>query len=239
MDDLMPRLDADGIVLLSETGPEDFVQQLAPLLKIFPHPHAAAGGWTVIHSRDGAQDCPGLRGFTVSELKPHTDRSFLRNPPTLLCFLLSSASRAGGDVFLVDTAPILRRYGEKYLSELQEDLRLVDPSGVKRQQLLSVANGLCTNRYRDDCVASPRGDSRPGREFLAELRRAVASPMRVALRPGDGYLIHNHRVLHGRSAFTGNRRGARLLAFVDEGSAYARLNLGFRLRSERQPKGGA
>lgn len=210
---------------------------LAPLLNASRHPHAAADGWTIIGPRNEARHSPDMRGFTSSELHPHTDRSFLRQPPTLVCFLLMRGSRTGGDVFLIDTAPILRRYGREELSKLQNELWLTDASGAKGQPLFSLSNDLCINRYRHDCLGFPRADSRPGRKYLAELERDIASPIRMKLHPGDGYLIHNHRILHGRSAFTGNRQGARLLAFIDGSSSYSWLNLGFRLRDESQPKG--
>ncbi|MEO3749953.1 TauD/TfdA family dioxygenase [Streptomyces sp. B6B3] len=233
--EVVSRLDADGVILLSETGPADFVRELGHLFSSFRHPHAGPDGWTVIRTRDHAIQDPALRGFTSSALEPHTDRSFLSHPPAFLCFLLESDSRTGGDALLVDSAPVYRDYSDEMLAELQTQLWLRDRSGVGRQPLVSVAEGLCINRFRNDRVGSPRPLSPAGRTLLSELVRAINAPHRIPLRRGEGYLLHNHRVLHGRSAYSGNRQGVRLLAFLAPQAPRSWLNRGFRLRDESRP----
>ncbi|WP_369797512.1 TauD/TfdA family dioxygenase [Nocardia sp. CNY236] len=44
------------------------------------------------------------------------------------------------------------------------------------------------------------------KHWLPQLAEAIdRHAIRFTLEPGDGYVLHNHRWLHGRTAFTGDR----------------------------------
>ena len=201
------------------------------MIRVRRHPHADADGWTFVRpaTEPGSADQQNIHGFTRSALAPHTDRSFEEAPPALLCLLMLEASAGGGEVLLADACEALRGFSPDVVSAAQNDLWLADARGRSRRPVLHMDDGLCIGRYRTDHLASPRAASKAADEVLAALGRLATSARRLSLRPGDGYVIHNHRMLHGRTAFTGHRRCARLLASVAPDSSHEWLNRGFRI----------
>ena len=230
-------LGAQGAVLISAADRDTVTDFLRPFVDVHRHPHAEPHGWTLIHPGDGSGTAENGRGFSRSALFPHTDRSSVEVPPSLLCFLMLGAAGTGGEALLADTAPAVRRVGADHLRANQGQLWLRDAQGNGRRQVFSLNGDLCVVRYRADEVAAPAAESAAGAALLSELRTSAAAAGAFSLRPGDGYLIHNHRVLHGRTAFTGERRCARLLGRVREDSPYAWLNSGYRIGEQRVPEG--
>src|SRR5215472_5595931 len=53
------------------------------LLRVYPHPDSGPDGVTVV-TGSGDDHRPGLAGFTCAELRPHTDRSAIPEPPLLV-----------------------------------------------------------------------------------------------------------------------------------------------------------
>lgn len=227
--DIMSTVETHGIVLVSDAGLSDITERLGSLLEIYQHPHSSKNGWTFIrpiHSSSATE--PDMRGFTTSELSLHTDRSFLKRPPALLFFVLLKDSHHGGQTLLVDTASIYRDFTKSQLTEIENELWLLDSTRSRRQQIFSLDQDLCISRYRSDYPTVPHATTRRAGDFLDELKRALKSPLRLQLRPGDGYLIHNHRILHGRTEFSGARSGGRLLTSVQSEASHSWLNRGFK-----------
>ncbi|MBR7675429.1 TauD/TfdA family dioxygenase [Streptomyces daliensis] len=229
-DDVMSALEKDGIVHIFEASREDFMDQLSPLLKIFPHPHATGDGWTLIHPHHEPGKTADEKGFTSAALPPHTDRGLLNQPPSILFFLLLRCPSSGGDALLVDTAKVYRSVSIEELPKLQHELWLESVRYRIRQNLFTVDDGFCISRYRIDHIAAPIPFSRRTEDLLRELQKAAAHPTQIEMLPGQGYLIHNHRFLHGRTRFTGSRLGVRLLATVADTSAHQWMNRGFAIR---------
>jgi Taurine catabolism dioxygenase TauD, TfdA family len=226
---VLPALDAHGVVLVSEADRTAVTDRLSSLWQVHPHPHAGRDGWTVIAPLPAPPSTPNSAGFTRSALTPHTDRSQSAHPPALLCFLVESGPASGGESVLIDAKRICGTVAPAQLDVVQRALWLDDPTTGFRQPLLSLDNGLLIVRYRNDRVAAPQSSSPGAAALLAEFERAQDPILRRTLRPGEGYLIHNHRILHGRTGFDGSRTGARCLGSVDERSPYAFLNRGFRI----------
>lgn len=225
---LLASLELEGIVFLSEADCAEVAGAFRDTLRIYRHPDSGGTPWTVIHPVQGHRYSPGSGGFTSAALCPHTDRSNLDVPPSILCFLMLTDAATGGDSVLVDTRPLLSRYERAALTSLENELWLHSSLQGWRQKVLTVSgSGSVIIRYRDDEVARPRADSRLSGALLRELRSPRDGVFSFHLGPGEGYVIHNHRVLHGRTSFTGPRSGARMLFYVAEASPYAHLNEGF------------
>lgn len=229
MEQVLPALDAHGVVFLSEADRATVADRLSSLWRVCPHPHAGLDGWTVIAPLPVPPSAPNSAGFTRSALAPHTDRSQSAHPPALLCFLVESGPASGGESVLVDAKRSCGTIAPAQLDVIRQSLWLDGPTKGFRQPLLSLDDGLLIVRYRNDRVAAPQSSSPGAAALLAEFERARDPILRRTLRPGEGYLIHNHRVLHGRTGFAGTRTGARCLGSVDGRSPYAFLNRGFRI----------
>jgi hypothetical protein len=104
----------------------------------------------------------------------------------------------------------------------------LQPADGNTVPVILASNGLARIRFRDDRIAVPASAS-DDQQVVDALRDLVsAATISVRLGPGDGYIVHNHRYLHGRSSFAGDRRLGRMLARVGR-HRLAWLNQGFRV----------
>jgi alpha-ketoglutarate-dependent taurine dioxygenase len=219
------RLVRDGVVIVRHGSVDEVRALLAEWTEPVAHPHDSAHGLTIVAPRDTCDDLTGLAGFTRARLAPHTDRSLQPDPPSVLASVLLSPPAAGGDALLVDGARVLAGLRWSFPPAAIAGLHLYTDRGTTVPVITSI-EALASIRYRDDRLASPctTGEDR---RIVAALREAIlAATATVPLERGDGYILHNHRYLHGRTSFAGNRRLVRMLAKVTCGRL-AWLNRGF------------
>ncbi|WP_444947438.1 TauD/TfdA family dioxygenase [Micromonospora ureilytica] len=215
--DLLPAtLARDGVVLIQEAS----VVEVRALLDRWTVPVGAPR----LRTGDGDKN---EAGFTELPLLPHTDRSLHAQPPSVLATLMLAPARAGGSATLVDGSRVLTLVRHRAEDATIAELRLREAAGRSGPPLVEFTPGHARIRYRDDRVAGPY--SADGRtDLVAEFRRLIVDTTRsLHLGSGDGYLVHNHRFMHGRTAFTGDRSIVRFLARVNSDHPYAWLNRGF------------
>jgi phosphoglycolate phosphatase-like HAD superfamily hydrolase len=150
------------------------------------------------------------------ELFFHTDRSGWDQPPRLLISTLRKKANTGGESLLVDSKRVL-----KTLKLQHEDLYNL------------ITNAKHTSFRSDDGVFLPRAifeeKSRMIRfrfddgiqlsasmvESFSKLRDIIyQNALVVSLQPGQGYILDNHRYLHGRASFSGSRELLRALVEI-------------------------
>ncbi len=219
-----------GIMLVNNATLAELEEFLAGWTTLYSHPHEMRSGVTFLEARPGAGD--GQRGFTSTELTPHTDRANATTPPSILATLVMAKDGAGGECLIVDTRVILTDLLRGMPADYCHDLVLEGEVGRSWQVITIVEDRYCQIRYRDDEIARPRARNGTGDHILQVLRSSISSPLSIPLNIGDGYIVHNHRILHGRQAFTGRRRIARILANVRPESDLAWINRGFEINSD-------
>ncbi|WP_182877716.1 hypothetical protein [Microbispora sp. H10670] len=198
----------------------------------YSHPHENSPGITVIKPRTPEGD--NADGFTCGSLSLHTDRAQAIAPPTILGCLYLRTSCTGGESLLLDGKELVRTADER--SQLAESAHVVLRSrGRPWLPIIELAKDgrRCRVRYRDDQLARPHAATKSARPLLTTISGELRAPSVRLFEPGQGYLIHNQRFLHGRASFTGRRTALRILATVAQSSEYAHINRGFGLRDER------
>ena len=225
-DEVAESLAADGLVMVHEAGIGEIRDLLTRWTVPVWHPHEQEAGLTIISARAVSTDADGLAGFGRSWLVPHTDRSLDPNPPSLLAVVMLSPG-SGGDGLVVDGARLFTTLCRSFGRSAVESLRMRARDGTT-MPVVNAVDGLVRIRFRADPLASLYSET--GQDAVVDAwRRLVSEPTALQMAAGDGYLVHNHRYLHGRSSFTGSRRLARFLAKIDDGHRLAWLNKGFRL----------
>ncbi|KAL6237706.1 hypothetical protein BDW75DRAFT_228556 [Aspergillus navahoensis] len=153
------------------------------------------------------------KGYSSDELYFHTDRSGWDRPPRILVSTLKSKSTSGGASMLADTTRILqdiKEQGEDFYELLTNakysSFRSDDGAFVPRP-IFDQSSGLFRFRFDDGIQLSASLVIRFPQLFDAIYRNSFA----VALDEGQGYLLDNHRYLHGRTSFTGSRELLRAL----------------------------
>ncbi|MFC7382009.1 TauD/TfdA family dioxygenase [Sphaerisporangium rhizosphaerae] len=225
------RLAETGVLLLDQATVEEVRSFLYDWTEPYPHPHENSPGITIIEPTDTSGEKNG-RGFTREPLPLHTDRAHTRAQPTIVGCLSVEHACQGGQSLLLDGARAIREAKEKRLLADAGNVVLLAPGHPWLPVIkFSGDSDLWRIRYRSDALARPHAATLAAKPLL-RLLRTLPAPADHAFVHGQGYLIHNLRMLHGRRAFIGDRRAVRLLATVTRSSEYAYLNEGFRLPAE-------
>ncbi|ANP48343.1 hypothetical protein J2Z21_009820 [Streptomyces griseochromogenes] len=183
-------------------------------MEITPHPHGAPDGLTLIHDTGGHAHCTGFAGLGNGELLAHTERSGTPKPPRLILLVCLQPASTGGETILTDGLDIHARLASQNraaaIAFSQPRTAYFGTGTGHASQVFTVeADGRISIRLRQDGLARWSPFVQP---YLPALRTAIAaSQHRLTLQVGQGYLLDNHRWLHARTRFTGDRRLLRAL----------------------------
>ncbi|KAG8750476.1 hypothetical protein FRC11_010365 [Ceratobasidium sp. 423] len=185
----------------------------------------------------------GDTAYTNLALGAHTDTTYLSDPCGLQLFHLLSHEGTGGKTLLVDGFYAAAKLREKFPShyELLTEVKISahaagdidslyipdEPFSILKKDL----NGeLMRVRYNnDDRSALKYIDPVLVDDWYGALRswnQCLTSPdaeLWVQLTAGTAVVVDNHRVLHGRSAFTGKRRMCGAYVGADEWKSRLRV----------------
>ena len=172
----------------------------------------------------GKESMNSCRGYTGSALKCHTDNSFFSDSSSLLILHCVEHNGEGGLFLLVDGL----NAAYKLQREDPESFRILCETNVPFKYgaqgtvvykaygsiitLHPLTKRIVDIRYKDNHLATldwVKPDDAPRfykalKSFLRILR-ASKNEFYFKLTPGKLLVVENTRVLHGRSAFTGNR----------------------------------
>ncbi|MCA2185690.1 TauD/TfdA family dioxygenase [Nonomuraea cavernae] len=229
IDQAQDGLAQHGIILFSGATLNELKSALNDWTVPYRHPHDVSPGVTVI--RPNLIGETNAQGFTYEALPLHTDRAQVDSQPTIICCLYTQEAAVGGESLLLDGAEIAHSLLCRNLLAMADNVVLLS-KGNRWRTVIKPYDSYAgfRIRYRNDSIARPHVTTCDARPLLDAFEAKVASPLVYALHAGEGYLIHNHRVLHGRYAFTGDRAAIRLLAKVARSSRSRSLNHGFSLR---------
>ncbi|MBF6545669.1 TauD/TfdA family dioxygenase [Nocardia brasiliensis] len=202
-------LAADGFARFDKVRTRaQLVTRGASLGRIVPHRDSDDDGVTTLQNRGGLARRIGFEGFGTGALSPHTDRSGVLEPPALLLVVCGRKSSSGGECIAIDSRSV---YTDLAINDPEAARALSQPRtalfGGAAGYLGSVFEHSQGNRIRvrfrmDGLVKYSPEITR----WLPVLGAAIERhTIRFALEPGQGYVLHNHRWMHGRTAFTGDR----------------------------------
>ncbi|WP_431955440.1 TauD/TfdA family dioxygenase [Nocardia lijiangensis] len=206
---LAAALTSSGIATFDGIPDQTELARLGSALGVIvAHRDSGTDGVTTLADlgRVGAQ--PGYAGFSNRALPAHTDRSGIARPPHLLMVACGHEASTGGECIAIDGKAVYDDLAES----MPEALRaLSHPRSVlfggTAGHLGSVFEHTTGGRVRicfrlDELVQySPE----TGHWLPALIQAIERHTTMFALPAGHGYVINNHRWLHGRRAFTGNR----------------------------------
>ncbi|MEV8395762.1 MULTISPECIES: TauD/TfdA family dioxygenase [unclassified Streptomyces] len=209
-DELLARLAQYGITVFSGIDDAAGLINLAQTIGVvLPHPDSDMHGVTVIAEREHSADGAVAAGFTRAALVPHTDRADMPLPPPVLVNLCTVQADAGGESTFVDGAAVHRLLAAQAAGALRA---LSQPRAVAYGRTHVYAGPVfepTDDGQRLRLRIWPREAGRFSREAeaaLDELQRAIAAQtLTLRLKAGQGYVIDNHRWLHGRLAYIGDR----------------------------------
>jgi alpha-ketoglutarate-dependent taurine dioxygenase len=209
-----------GLVMLDGIqDSEHFLDSMKGLGNVHHHVDSLPNGLTHVRSathavdRSEAADLNRL-GLTQDGLVPHTDRSSLPNPPRLLAFWIERQSSVGGSTLFVDGHRLFDDLSAREPAAIDVLMRprsvvFKSEAGLREGSLFAMNGDRLTVRFRLDRMVYMSPDVAAVVPTLMTLMRASTIKMRLAAR--QGYLIDNHRWLHGRTHFHGERSAFRLL----------------------------
>ncbi|WP_328747193.1 TauD/TfdA family dioxygenase [Streptomyces sp. NBC_00285] len=177
-------------------------------MSLVPHRDSDSDGLTTIRDTGRHAHRTGFAGLGNGPLDPHTERSGTPNPPRLMLLVCGQAAAAGGECLLTDGQAM---HSDLFAGEQEAGVALAQA----RTAFFGAGDGHATQVFtvHDDLRVSVRlrfdGLARWNpivQPYLPQLRAAAGRhQVRLALAPGQGYLLDNERWLHARRAFTGDR----------------------------------
>ncbi|MFJ4184157.1 TauD/TfdA family dioxygenase [Kitasatospora sp. NPDC089509] len=202
-------------------GRDDVLEAARLLLAdLSSHRHSGPDRLTTIRDTGLHGRHAGLAGLGRSDLAVHTESAQLPIPPRLVILACLQPGRAGGESILVD--------GHAVLGELAAFRpAALETLSAPRSAYFGGADGLFAPilenlpsrrwriRLRQDELArfSPQAQAQ-----MPALRTAIARhTVSVRLAAGQAIILDNHRLLHGRAAFTGERLLLRALGPAHSG----------------------
>ncbi|KAL4920936.1 hypothetical protein BDW62DRAFT_220372 [Aspergillus aurantiobrunneus] len=201
----------DGIAFI-EGCDEDRLGQLASQFGEIVKPRNEKTNGTGISNIRFAPTLVG-KGYSAEELVFHSDRSGWEQPPRILLSTLKSKSTEGGASLLADSVRILKDIKEQadglydLLASPKHASFCSDDGVFVPRPVFDEGSGLFRFRFDDSIQLSASLAIRLPELFDIIYRNSFA----VALQEGQGYLVDNHRFLHGRTSFTGSRELLRAL----------------------------
>jgi alpha-ketoglutarate-dependent taurine dioxygenase len=208
------KLREDGLATFSGVSDRAVLREVAGrLLRVYAHPDCGPDGVTAVTGR-GDDHRPGLAGFTSAELRPHTDRSGVPEPPLVVMLACVVPAEHGGESLMVDANRLYGALG----AEDEEALRALSRP---RSALFGGAGGYLGAIFERDAEGhvSVRLRLDELSRFSPDAARVIPRLVALAeehtlvlpLRAGQGYILNNARWLHGRTRFSGTRTMLRIL----------------------------
>ncbi len=207
-------IDSFGISLIRDINDKAEMLELSSKFGvIFDHPDSGEDGVTIIAPKKDS----GLNSFGLSQsnLVPHTDRSIMSMPPHLLLNVMVNPAKKGGESIFIDGYELFRRLkivdyelwqaAQQYRSIIFSDGTQEVPGQIFNQltpNSLIIRFRFDSNIYFNAVIASKLNT------LLTVVHTLQQS---LTLKPGTAYLVNNHRWLHGRTAFEGEREVWRTL----------------------------
>lgn len=204
-----------GVALFQLASRQDLLDFSREFGALLSHRDADPDTVTVVKHDPGLTGQPGYDGLSSRHLNPHTDGSGNFVVPryiTLWC--ANDASEGGESVFIDGEAALadLSATAPWAAEALSAPRAVIFKSGDESYEgpvFCRDEEGNLRVRLRLD---SQGYFSAAATSALGELRTALArQAWTLGLRPGQGYIIDNWRVLHGRRAFSGSREMLRTL----------------------------
>ncbi|MFD8780977.1 TauD/TfdA family dioxygenase [Kitasatospora sp. NPDC059599] len=215
-----------GMLRLARLDRRDDVLLAADRLmsSLWNHRDADPDGLTVIRDTGRHDGRTGFAGLGRGALALHTECAQHPAPPRLLLLACARSGDAGGENLLVDGRAVLADLAAHHpaaVEALAEDRAAYfgGSSGRFAPVLQQLPDGRWRVRLRQDDLARFSPDAQP---HLPALRQAIdRNTHRLLLAAGQGVVLDNHRLLHGRTAFSGERLVLRAL-----GEPHATIGLG-------------
>lgn len=186
----------------------------AQVMRVVHHRDSGADGVTAIYNTGRHDERPGFAGLTNGELALHTEGAALQSPPRLMLMVCTQPAPEGGHSLLLDGhtihAELEQRCPDAMAVLSGPRAGFFGPStGIFAPVFARHEDGRVAVRYRQNGLVcwSPLAQMHL-HSFWAAAKR---NQQMLTLKAGQGYLLDNHRWLHGRTAFDGARRCYRAL----------------------------
>ncbi|MFD8967354.1 TauD/TfdA family dioxygenase [Streptomyces sp. NPDC059568] len=209
------RLRDRGLVTFDGmNGRHAVVAIVSRIMTITPHRDSDPDGLTTIRDTGRRGNLEGFAGLGRGELAPHTEGSGVPEPPRLVLLVCEQPADRGGMSLLADGRAV---HADLFIRNRPAALMLSRPrtvlfgqgSGFPSQVFSLHSDARISVRLRQDALARWNPFVAP---YLPRLVEAITRNQHgIVLGAGQGYLADNHRWLHARTGFSGDRRYLRAL----------------------------
>lgn len=156
-------------------------------------------------------DTAGKIGFKTTDkayqkcsLEPHTDMNYIDNNPKFQIWIPEIISENGGETILVDGLTV--KYAFKTIFPI--DYKILK---IKKFKFICSENKNISYKtiFSDHKIHYNKSDivhnNYPSVILLDDFTKLPEYQLKFKLKENEALIINNHRILHGRTAFTGER----------------------------------
>ena len=150
-----------------------------------------------------------FKGYTRKEQYLHTDGTMVESPADLVLLSCQKLAPKGGHSTFVDGLDLYKRIARdkpELLKHLMADDAALfgEPRGEHTTKpVFSARAGYISISFRHDRLVEYSKEVTENFDYLKSAIDSLTTS--VKLRPGQGYILNNHRYIHGRSSFEGDR----------------------------------
>lgn len=207
--ELRQEVEQLGIIRFAVSSRAELVEFSNQFGRLLDHRDADEDFVTVVKHVPELAGRAGYDALETGPLKPHTDGSGNRVVPKYITLWCESNEGSGGECSMADVRAVVASL-EKSKPWVVEELAKPDVAHYRSGDeeytgpvLWRGEDGEWRIRFRIDANGYFSAEAVAA---LQEFQKEVAlSTFTFGLQRGEGYLIDNEKVLHGRTAFTGMR----------------------------------
>lgn len=211
VDQVRENLKDDGLVLIEGLRSTDDLAWLAHEMGV-PIQHRDSnlpGGIITLRPKDGIER-ETFKGYTRKEQYLHTDGTMVQAPADIVVLTCERKAPQGGESIFLDGKVLYEKLSaaspELLAAMLKPDAATFgEPSDklLKKPIFMHTDDGLRSIAFRYDALVA---FSPAIKDKLGRLLQVMDEHLfEVPLTPGQGYVLNNHRFIHGRRSFTGDR----------------------------------
>ena len=211
------QLDKKGVVYFrnAPAEPKAFLNVCSEFGEIYREGSSASDGISrIVYNVARAQESSG-NAYSRQALFPHTDRSGVKHPPRVLINVIVKNAGTGGISTFVPADKLVEKLRSEY-PNLLAILCRPDVAAFRRKDNVLMApiidladTGMPRMRFRNDDGLYISKQLEPRLDILLKLITSLTTKRSFA--DGEGYIVDNRRILHGRTRFFGIREVWRVL----------------------------
>lgn len=195
-----------GYVLISNQNKkefETFIENIGYTMKTSYSSNSIPNDFWYIDGKSNSSISSDLAYSNVG-LKPHTDGTYMTEPPAVIAFNCIKNSEKGGETLLIDSFEIKEKL-QPTIIELFSNTQYRWKNSSTKYNFQNYAPIIYKDIFRFN--EYDLDDNQQADQYIKGINNVISQckNIKIKLKENESLIINNHRILHGRTSFNGER----------------------------------